>query len=93
MAEAPSFRISTRSMAAMGTSAAKSTKLAPSSVCTDESTCRLPFKSTSVEATPKPRRLMLAVPAVKFCVRLSELFSAPLLVGRRPTRSLKSLTA
>ena len=36
---------------------------------------------------------MLAVPAVKFWVRLSELFSAPLLVGSRPMRSRTSLMA
>ena len=38
MADAPSWRISTRSTASIGSNAAKSTKLAPSSVCTAETT-------------------------------------------------------
>ena len=92
-AEAPSFKISTRSTASIGTSAARSTKLDPSSVCTADGTCRLPFSSTRVGATPSPRRLTFAVPTMKFCVRLSELFSAPLSVGSKPTRSRMSLAA
>ena len=93
MADAPALRISTLSTASIGTSAARSTKLAPSSVGAADSTCRLPFKSTSVDATPNPRRLMLAVPAVKFWVRLSELFSAPMLIASMPAKSRRSLAA
>ena len=57
MAAAPSLRISTRSTASMGTRAARSTKLEPSSVCAADRTCRLPLSKTSVDATPSPAQI------------------------------------
>ena len=79
-ADAPSFRISTRSTAISGTSEAVSTNKSPPSVGAAEATCRRLLSSTRVDCTPRPRRLMFSVPVVRFWVKASGLFCAPALM-------------
>ena len=83
------MRISMYETAMSGTSEEMSVKVRPPLVSAPDMTVRRLFKSTSVDETPRPRRLKLEVPVVPFWVKASGLFWAPLLMVSVWTKSAK----